>query len=121
MTVVAKRLEISASYLARVCHHLNVPHPTRGYWAKVSSGKKPKPSVLPNVRPGEVLQWTRGDSVPRVVRPARNNGTTRVSDSGTQALRERPARHPLLTAVREFIEAGRLSDVGYFRPRKRNL
>jgi len=37
------------------------------------------------------------------------------------ASHERPARHPLVSAVREFFEAGRLSEVGYLRPRKRNL
>src|SRR5262245_3811341 len=38
MTTVAARFGISANYLARVCDHLNVPHPNRGYWAKLSVG-----------------------------------------------------------------------------------
>src|SRR4051812_15120378 len=36
MTVVAARYDVSANYLARVCRHLHVPHPPRGYWAKLS-------------------------------------------------------------------------------------
>jgi hypothetical protein len=39
MTRVAARYDVSANYLARVCFHLNVPVPHRGYWAKVQHGK----------------------------------------------------------------------------------
>jgi len=39
MTTVAARFRVSANYLARVCEYLNVPHPARGYWAKLSVGK----------------------------------------------------------------------------------
>ena len=120
MTVVATRGEVSANYLARVCHHLNVPHPVRGYWAKLSFGKKPKRPTLPDARPGEVLEWMKGDSVPRVVRSSRDE-EDRKSHRGTLKPRERPARHPLVAGAREFFEAGRLSEVGYLRPRKRNL
>jgi hypothetical protein len=94
MTVVATRFEVSANYLARVCHHLNVPHPPRGYWAKLSFGKKPKRPPLPDARPGEVPQWTRGDSVPRVARPLHDQGD--FGNRGKKiASHERPARHPL--------------------------
>ena len=65
MTKVAARYEISGNYLARVCQHLNVPHPPRGYWAKLEFGKAPKRSPLPDPRPGEVLEWHRGDFVPK--------------------------------------------------------
>src|SRR4051812_47181353 len=104
MTVVATRFEVSANYLARVCYHLNVPHPPRGYWAKLSFGKKPKRSALPDARPGEVRQWTRGDSVPRVARPLQEQGD-HTSRRKKIASHERPVRHPLVTAVREFFEA----------------
>ena len=30
-TRVARRYDVSSSYLARVCEGLNVPHPPRGY------------------------------------------------------------------------------------------
>jgi hypothetical protein len=108
MTIVATRFEVSANYLARVCHHLNVPHPMRGYWAKLSFGKKPKRLAFPDARPGEVLHWTKGDSVPRVARPSRDEAD-RANRGKKIAPRERPARHALVTAVREFLEAGRVS------------
>jgi hypothetical protein len=104
MTVVATRFEVSANYHARV----------------LSFGKKPKRPALPDARPGEVPQWTRGDSVPRVVRPLHDQGN-RANRGKKIASHERPARHPLVSAVREFFEAGRLSEVGCLRPRKRNL
>ena len=69
MTTVAARFGVSANYLARVCEYLNVPHPNRGYWAKLTVGKVAKRPPLPAARPGEVLQWTKGDGVPRTSRP----------------------------------------------------
>jgi hypothetical protein len=120
MTVVATRFEVSANYLARVCHHLNVPHPVRGYWAKLSFGKKAKRPALPDARPGEVLEWMKGDSVPRVVQPLRGKENPEGRGSKIKP-RERAARHLLVAGVKEFFEAGRLSEVGYLRPRKRNL
>jgi len=120
MAKVAVRYRISANYLARVCHHLNVPFPHRGYWAKRQFGKAPARLPLPDPRPGEVIEWERGDAVPRpspaVALPA-GSGT-----SGRPASRsERPARHQLLTGVRESFEKARFSEVGYLRPFKRNL
>ena len=66
MAKVAVRYRISANYLARVCHHLNVPFPHRGCWAKRLAGKAPGRPGLSPPRPGEVLAWERGDAVPRV-------------------------------------------------------
>jgi hypothetical protein len=47
MIKVAVRFGVSANYLARVCEHLNVPHPPRGYWAKLKVGNAPKQPALP--------------------------------------------------------------------------
>ena len=120
MAKVAVRYRISADYLARVCHHLNVPFPHRGDWAKRQFGKAPTRLPLPAPRPGEVIEWERGDAVPRttpaVAFPA-DSGT-----SGRPASRsERPARHQLLAGIRESFDKVRLSEVGYLRPFKRNL
>src|SRR5260221_2594170 len=120
MTVGATRFDVSANYLRPGMPPLNVPNPPRGYWARWKVGKKPKRPSLPDPRSGEVLEWTKGDSVPRVARPPQDEAD-RANRGKKIAASERPARHPLVTAVREFFEAGRLSDVGYFRPRKRNL
>lgn len=97
-----------------------LPFPHRGYWAKRQFGKAPARPPLPAPRPGEVNEWERGDAVPRptpaVALPA-DSGT-----SGRPASRSaRPARHHLLTGVRESFEKARFSEVGYLRPFKRNL
>src|SRR5260221_5267187 len=34
MTKVAERYGVSSSYLAQICSRLNVPRPSRGYWAQ---------------------------------------------------------------------------------------
>jgi hypothetical protein len=47
MIVVATRYEVSANFLARVCHTPNVPHPPRGYWAKLKVGAAPPKPGLP--------------------------------------------------------------------------
>jgi hypothetical protein len=117
MTKVAARYQVCSNYLARVCAHLNVPAPPRGYWAKQRVGKAPNRPPLPPARPGEVLEWARGDSVPRPARPPRGEPKQTTS----AARKEQPVRHALVTGVREDFEAGRLSETGYLRPLKRNL
>ena len=77
-------------------------------------GKAAKRPSLPAARPGEVLQWTKGDGVPRASRLS----AATIEDRTTS---DRPMRHQLVANVREFFEAGRLSEVGYLRPFKRNL
>lgn len=47
MTHVAKRYEVSSSLLARVCERLNVPRPTRRYWAKLRHGIEMEQPPLP--------------------------------------------------------------------------
>jgi hypothetical protein len=97
MTTVAARFGVSANYLSRVCDHLNVPHPNRGYWAKLSVGNAAKRPPLPVARPGEVLHWTKGTGVPRASsasatviedRKKRRDGTS-TSDRTSSARGER--------------------------------
>jgi hypothetical protein len=39
---------VSANFFGRVCHTSNVPHPPRGYWAKLKVGTAlPKPELPP--------------------------------------------------------------------------
>src|SRR5262245_22310464 len=65
MTTVAARYKVSSNYLARVCRYLNLPCPPRGYWAKVRHGQNLERPPLPVARVGDVLQWDKGDSLPR--------------------------------------------------------
>jgi hypothetical protein len=121
MLKVAARYEVSSNYLARVCEYLNVPRPPRGFWAKQSVGKAPKRPPLPIARPGEVLEWAKGDTVPHPLRSELNVDTDRADTAAKLRSSRRQERHELVVAVREFFEAGRLSEVGYLRPLKRNL
>src|SRR5262245_53537297 len=115
MTAVAADYDVSSNYLARVCDHLNVPRPPRGYWAKLKVGKSPKPTNLPEARPGEVLEWRRGDTVPH----SAHVGAAQVVEG--PRTRDRASRHRLVLGVKEYFDAGRLSETGYLRPLKRNL
>lgn len=39
MVKVAARYGVSSSFLARICARINVPRPSRGYWAQLLVGK----------------------------------------------------------------------------------
>jgi len=67
MLKVAARHGVSSNFLARVCERLKVPHPGRGYWQQLEVGKaEPKPA-LPDLRPGDELEWARGDEPRRLL------------------------------------------------------
>jgi hypothetical protein len=113
MTTVAARYEVSSNYLARVCRHLNVPFPHRGYWAKVQHGQTPTRPPLPAPRVGDVLQWEKGDSIPR---------SSEVDAAPHSVNKKASTTHQIVTSsTRESFEKGRLSEEGYLRPYKRNL
>ena len=84
-------------------------------------GKVARRPSLPAARLGELLHWTKGDGVPRTTQlstPAIEDRTKRREGPSTS---DRAIRHQLVANVREFFEAGRLSEVGYLRPLKRSL
>ena len=56
MVRVAVRHGVSANYLARVCHCLNVPYPHLVHWAKRRFRRAPTRPALADPRPGEVLE-----------------------------------------------------------------
>jgi hypothetical protein len=121
MVAIAQRYRVSSSYLARVCEHINVPRPPRGYWAKERVGRAPERPPLPASRPGEVLAWAKGEGVPR---PPRETGRPRADDTPPMSgglSGGRTERHSLVAGVRQFFAAARVSDEGYLRPLKRNL
>lgn len=103
MLKVAQKHGVSGNYLARVCRHLNVPHPARGYWAKLAVGITIDVPALPAPRPGEVSSWQRGDYVPHA-RPERISaiGPTTRSDDTT---------HPVLVDVERHFEKCRLDEL----------
>ena len=46
-TKLAEELGISDVAITKRCKKLNVPRPSRGYWAKLAAGKKPRKLPLP--------------------------------------------------------------------------
>lgn len=121
MLKVAKRFEVSSSYMARVCTHLDVPRPERGYWAKLAVGKAPVKPALPEALPGNELVWARtGDE--RVFNRPRHKLPAAPRQKRTETRRPLPAIHPLIVGAKPLFAAGRLSwDIGYLKPAKRLL
>ena len=117
MTVVAGRYNVSGNFLARVCHALNVPHPPRGYWAKLKAGKASTQPKLPPSTAGHATEWTKG-TMPFARAPVSEGSPP----PGMKRRRwARPAQHPLIQGAYELFQRGRTSDSGYLRPLKRNL
>lgn len=86
MTKVAARYGVSSSFLARVCERLNVPRPSRGYWAQLEVGKASAKPALPEARPGDELEWSREGEPRRVPRalpqpPSKNEPRRAVGDA----------------------------------------
>ncbi len=117
MTTVAKRLDVSSNYLARVCDSLNVPHPSRGYWARKAAGESLEVPLLPPVKPGDAVEWVRGEGVPE------REAVTEYVPPSTTPKKPRPlsSGHDLVTAWRAHMEEASPTENGYMRPRKRNV
>lgn len=105
--VVARRLGVSGSYLARVCTALEVPRPSSGYWAKRAVGRAPPPPCLPSSSPGNPSSWSRDKSERVVIKPFYQAACLyRRAD-------DREAEHPLvgLTRLRFEVAAVRTDDI----------
>jgi hypothetical protein len=114
MTTVAKRYEVSSSYLARICERLNIPRPGRGHWQQRAVGVDVKTDPLPEAQPGDEVEWARDGSTPAIAPMA--STSRQPSDAG------RPDKHPLLVGARglfEDVRGGR--EVTYLVPRKTRL
>src|SRR3954462_13026666 len=97
MVKVAARYDVSSSFLARICTRLNVPRPSRGYWAQLEVGKAEAKPLLPDPRPGDELEWSREGPAKRLprARPQPPAGRAR----SLYARGDRPDRHELLLGV----------------------
>jgi hypothetical protein len=58
MREVAKEYGVSDVALANACRKLDVPRPSRGYWAKKAAGQEANPIPLPPRRKGQVAEFT---------------------------------------------------------------
>lgn len=112
---LAKRFDVSGSYMARVCDSLRVPRPDRGYWAKKEAGKAPPRPVLPPVEQGEPTQWSSGNGV--LIRRSRPR---REPEQSHQSQRKKT--HALIQgAVAHFTHSRTIKDGEYLKPYKRYL
>ncbi len=57
---------ISDVAIAKRCKRLNVPRPSRGYWAKIAAGKNPRKAPLPPM-PDELFKQQAQRRVPKVL------------------------------------------------------
>lgn len=55
MSRLAAEYGVSNVALGKTCRRMNVPHPGRGYWARLAAGEKLKQPPLPPPRPGHDL------------------------------------------------------------------
>lgn len=119
-TTLARRYDVSSSYLARVCEGLNVPHPPRGYWARKAAGEKMPIPPLPPADPGDPLSWVKGVAVLERLPPI-ELPPAQPKSKGRAATPQRPAHHPLVTAWRGVLEEAAPTETGYMMPRKKNV
>jgi len=56
ITKVSKRYGVSDSYLIRILKSLNIPRPSRGYWATVAAGILPEKPLLPVAKLGDAVE-----------------------------------------------------------------
>lgn len=120
MLRVGERMGVSSSYLARVCTHLRVPRPPRGYWAKLEFGKAPDKPPLPATRLGDATQWSPDKvldkALPDTVPQPRAKAASRRSGKPAAA-----TRHALLVGVESHFLKTRSIRNGLLKPFKRLL
>jgi hypothetical protein len=119
MTKVAEKFSVSGSYMARVCSVLNVPHPERGYWAKLEVGKAPARPVLPKALPGDQLFWSQEGDPPT---PRVRALTATSAPAQPRACRVVTGIHGLIHGAKQHYERGYKVEEGQLlRPYKRQL
>lgn len=119
MLSIAKKYEVSSSYLARVCTRMNVPRPAPGYWTKVACGKAVTKPPLLEARPEDELEWDReNDSTPP--QRAKPRAPTRRPRKASRKP-ERPGTHRMVAGAKAHFLKTRTPRNGYLRPYKKIL
>lgn len=122
MVTVAKRFNVSGSYLARVCSRLNVPRPARGYWAKLAVGKALARPALPQARAGDETSWDPDGNLPDISRAASSRQTRRKAPSSLNKPHHTTDSHELIKGIKALFLNGRESRWNsYLKPSKRLL
>ena len=120
---VAKRFNVSGSYLARVCERLRIPTPARGYWAKYSAGKVMAKPLLPAPRPGDEISWNPGGGPGEIFSEAENQSSNEIEKTPKKLTKKaKDSTHSLLINVKDLYLKGRLSyQKEFLKPNKRLL
>lgn len=123
MTVVAKKFNVSGSYLARICTRLNVPRPERGYWAKLAVGKSMPQPRLPAALAGDEISWDPGGGLATISRENKLiHDNIRTSEKNSRQDSITNSGHDILKGVKPLFLNGRLSQINkYLKPSKRLL
>ena len=122
ITKVAKRHDVSDSYLVRILKRLNIPRPPTGYWAKLAAGKRlPKRPDLPSALPGDELEWSRDymatERAPLKLPAPPETADTPISSSQNK----KSGHHPLLKDTPQYFRNVRETDTGHLKPLKKNI
>jgi hypothetical protein len=113
ITKVSKRYGVSDSYLIRILKGLNVPRPSRGYWATVAAGIHPEKPSLPPAKLGDAITWSRD---------GQTEFATGVADAPKTTRSKRTARvaiHGLVREAYEHFKNVRDSSSAYLKPYKK--
>ncbi|MDX1195819.1 hypothetical protein GOL94_00205 [Sinorhizobium medicae] len=109
----ARQLEVSNSYVARICSALDVPRPPRGWWARKKSGQTPVRPPLPPPRPGRPLSWSKEEWSGSITMYYQRREIWEASAKGM---------HPLVALATEaFSSAKARSSDTYLAPRANNV
>ncbi|PPD51397.1 MAG: hypothetical protein CTY12_08120 [Methylotenera sp.] len=113
ITKVSKRYGVSDSYLIRVLKSLNLPRPSRGYWATVAAGIHPEKPPLPAAKPGDAITWSRDGQT--------EFATSGIAESKTRQSKRtaRIATHSLVREAHEHFKNVRDSRSAYLKPYKK--
>ncbi|MGX5775368.1 hypothetical protein [Methylorubrum zatmanii] len=112
MTKLATEFGISDVGLKKVCNRHRIPTPTRGYWAKLEAGQKPKQALFAAVKDARLNQVEVGGNVVVLAEPVRQVIEARRAERRLERRRP-PAPEPVVfepvatphPAVRRTVQA----------------
>jgi len=113
ITKVSKRYGVSDSYLIRILKGLNVPRPSRGYWATVAAGIHPDKPPLPATKSGDAITWSRDGQIEFATSAVVEAKTTRSKRTARTAI------HGLVREAHEHFKNVRDSSSAYLKPYKK--
>lgn len=112
---LAQTFGISDVGLAKICKRMEIPRPSRGYWAKIEARKSPLKPALPQLsREGvDQVEFTPTQRRPRS-KPTREIPKVMVTDTLSEP-------HPLVSRTLTALMHGKPDERGVVVPRKNNV